>query len=159
MMTTYVPDMSITSGFELDDGGGPDIVACSRSLVSESGTSSGACLALSVMLPRSMRGLVPSSGFLGRVWVRAERRGMGRGRWLVTKYDKNFLFGVPTTTTAANHSCMDIAQNLLNAYEALGRRVHETLRIQHGDVTRLRAQIDEVKAFAADAGRVCLAFF
>ena len=111
------------------------------------------------MLLRSMRGLVPSSGFLGHVWVCTECRGMGRGRWLVIKYDKNFLFGVPTTTTAANHSCMDIAQNLINAYKTLGRRMHETLHIQHGDVTCLRAQIDEVKAFAADAGRVCLAFF
>jgi hypothetical protein len=53
---------------------------------------------------------------------------------------------------------MDIAQNLINAYETLGRRVQETLCIQHGDVTRLRAQIDEVQAFAADAGRVCLTF-
>ena len=54
---------------------------------------------------------------------------------------------------------MDIAQNLVHAYEALGLRVQETLRIQHGDVTRLRAQIDKVQAFAADAGRVRLASF
>ena len=51
---------------------------------------------------------------------------------------------------------MDIAQNLVNVYEALGLRVQETLHIQHGDVTCLQAQIDKVQAFAADAGRVCL---
>jgi len=53
---------------------------------------------------------------------------------------------------------MNNAQTLVNVYEALCRRVEETLRIQHGDVTRLRAQIDEVQAFAADAERVCLTF-
>lgn len=49
---------------------------------------------------------------------------------------------------------MDQRQLLLNTYERLGNRVDETLRIQHGDVTRLRAQLDEVRAFAADADRV-----
>lgn len=51
---------------------------------------------------------------------------------------------------------MNNTQTLVNAYEALSRRVQDTLRIQHGDVTRLRAQIDEVKAFAVDAERVRL---
>jgi hypothetical protein len=49
---------------------------------------------------------------------------------------------------------MDHIQRLVNAYENLKHRVDETLRIQHGDVGRLRAQQDEVCAFAADATRV-----
>lgn len=49
---------------------------------------------------------------------------------------------------------MDHIQGLVNAYEDLKRRVEETLRIQHGDAGRLRAQQEEVRAFAADANRV-----
>jgi hypothetical protein len=103
MMMTYIPDISMTSGSELNNGRGPEIVACSLSLVgepgSDSGTSSNACLSLLVMLPQSMRGLVPSSGFLGHIWVRVECRDMGRGG-VSNRYDKIFLFGVPTTTAA-----------------------------------------------------------
>ena len=54
---------------------------------------------------------------------------------------------------------MDIAQNLVNAYETLGRCIQEALHIQHRDVVRLQAQKDEVQAFAADAERVCFTFF
>jgi len=46
------------------------------------------------------------------------------------------------------------ADVLINAYEDITRRVGISLRIQNGDVTRLRAQLDEVCAFAADAERV-----
>ena len=49
---------------------------------------------------------------------------------------------------------MDQRQALVDEYQAIGRRVEETLCIQHGDLTRLRAQEDEVLAFAADANRV-----
>jgi len=49
---------------------------------------------------------------------------------------------------------MDYSQALVHAYENVGRRVHETLRIQNGDVTRLQAQVDEVRAFAVDVNRV-----
>lgn len=45
-------------------------------------------------------------------------------------------------------------QALVNAYLNVGCRVNETLRIQNGSVTRLRAQQDEVFAFAADTNRV-----
>jgi hypothetical protein len=93
-MTTYAPDMSITSGSEINNGGGSEVVACSRLLVwepgSDSGASSDSCLALVVMLPRSMRGIVASLGFLGHMGVRSERRGMGRGREFVTNTIKIF---------------------------------------------------------------------
>ena len=49
---------------------------------------------------------------------------------------------------------MDHRQALIRAYEDLGRRVDQNLRIQNGDVARLRVQLDEVRAFAADAERV-----
>ena len=45
-------------------------------------------------------------------------------------------------------------QALVNTYLNVGRRVNETLRIQNGSVVRLRAQQDEVRAFAANANRV-----
>ena len=55
---------------------------------------------------------------------------------------------------------MDHRQALVHAYEELGRRVNQNLRIQNGDAGRLRAQLDEVCAFAADAERVrYLCFF
>lgn len=49
---------------------------------------------------------------------------------------------------------MDHIQGLVNVYEDLKRRVEETLRIQHVDVGRLRAQQDEIRTFAVDANRV-----
>ena len=52
---------------------------------------------------------------------------------------------------------MNRRQGLVTAYKSLGQRVNQMLRIQNGDVARLRAQVDEVRAFAADAERVCLA--
>ena len=94
MMTACLLDISITSGSELGNSGGSEAVACSRSLVwepgSDSGTSSDGCLALAAMPPRSMRGIVASSGFLGRMGVRSERRDMGRGRGIVTNRIKIF---------------------------------------------------------------------
>lgn len=51
---------------------------------------------------------------------------------------------------------MNQREVLVNAYENIGRRVNQTLRIQNGDAARLQAQVDEVRAFAADAERVCL---
>ena len=55
---------------------------------------------------------------------------------------------------AVQDDLMEHTQRLVNAYEDLKRRVRQTLRIQHGDAGRLRAQQDEVRAFAADANRV-----
>lgn len=49
---------------------------------------------------------------------------------------------------------MDHRQALIHAYEDLGRRVNQNLRIQNGDAARLRVQLDEVHAFTADAERV-----
>jgi hypothetical protein len=46
------------------------------------------------------------------------------------------------------------ADALINAYEDIAQRVGLSLRIQNGDVTRLRAQLDEVRAFSLDAQRV-----
>jgi hypothetical protein len=45
-------------------------------------------------------------------------------------------------------------QALVNTYLNVGRRVNETLHIQNGSVVRLRAQQDEVRAFASNANRV-----
>jgi len=56
-------------------------------------------------------------------------------------------------TTAVDDMVGD-GQAVLDAYEDLGRRVNQTLRIQNVDVARLRAQLDEVHAFTADAERV-----
>ena len=49
---------------------------------------------------------------------------------------------------------MDDRQALIDAYQGLGRRVDQSLHIQNGDTVRLRVQLDEVHAFAADAERV-----
>jgi hypothetical protein len=54
---------------------------------------------------------------------------------------------------------MDQREALANAYEDMGRRVNQALRIQNGDAARLQAQLDDVRAFAADAERVCLLYF
>jgi hypothetical protein len=58
----------------------------------------------------------------------------------------------PTAACTPVH--MDHRQALIHAYEDLGRRVDQNLRIQNGDSARLRAQLDEVCVFAADAERV-----
>ena len=47
------------------------------------------------------------------------------------------------------------ADALINAYDDLAQCVAISLRIQNGDITRLRAQLDEVRAFSADAEQVC----
>jgi hypothetical protein len=49
---------------------------------------------------------------------------------------------------------MDNRQALIDAYDALGRRVDQSLQIQNVDAVHLRVQLDEVHAFAADVERV-----
>jgi hypothetical protein len=65
-----------------------------------------------------------------------------------------YLNVVITAATARIPIDMDHRQALIDAYDALGRRVDQNLRIQNGDAGRLRVQLDEVHAFAADAERV-----
>lgn len=49
---------------------------------------------------------------------------------------------------------MDIATNIAEAFNGLGNRVHQALRVQRGDVAQLCAQRDEVRLFIHDVERV-----
>ena len=66
----------------------------------------------------------------------------------------SMLDALDASLATVQDDMMEHIQRLVNAYEDLKRRVYQTLRIQHGDAGRLRAQQDEVRAFAADANRV-----
>ena len=65
-----------------------------------------------------------------------------------------YLNAAITAATARIPVDADRRQALIDAYRGLGRRVDQSLRIQNGDAVRLRVQLDEVHAFAADAERV-----
>ena len=66
----------------------------------------------------------------------------------------NMLDALDASLATAQDDLMEHIQRMVNAYEDLKHRVYQTLRIQHGDARRLRAQQDDVRAFAADANRV-----
>ena len=51
---------------------------------------------------------------------------------------------------------MNVTDNIRTAFKELGERVHRTLHVQRGDVSRMETQRDNVRLFLQDIERVCI---
>ena len=109
------------------------------------------------MMVRSVRGIRLSAGLSAGRRCRLECRRIGLGGKQRTE-KKNSVYLNPARKRSRPgpfQFIMDPTQALIATYEDISGRVHLSLRIHQGDDARLQTQLDEVRAFAVDAERVC----